>query len=166
MKRRSREIGGYRKRRLLVDTNILLLYIVGSLSLDRIARHKRTDTFTVEDYLLLETQLARFGGMVVTPNILTEVSNLLGYTDEKTRLALLAWLGAQVPNFAEHYVPSHEAVEAAEFFWLGLADASILSCPTQDLTVLTDDIHLYQALLKRGVEVINFNHLREAAWDR
>jgi len=47
MKRRSRE-GRGRKKRLLVDTNILLLYIVGSLSLDRIARHKRTDTFTAE----------------------------------------------------------------------------------------------------------------------
>ena len=153
-----------RKGKLLVDTNILLLYIVGSLGPDRIARHKRTDTFTIEDYWLLDGLLRKFGGIVVTPNILTEVSNLLGYTDEKTRGNLLILLGSLVRIFEEHYVRSMEAVEAAEFSRLGLADASILSCPTEDLTVLTDDIHLYLALEKRGVAVINFNHLRERAW--
>ena len=160
MRRRPKE--SRRKRKLLVDTNILLLYIVGSLSLDRIARHKRTDTFTVEDYWLLEGLLRKFSGIVVTPNILTEVSNLLGYTDKKTRESLLILLGSLVRIFEEHYVRSMEAVEAAEFSRLGLADSSILSCPT-DLTVLTDDLHLYLALQRRGVDVINFNHLRDAA---
>lgn len=164
MRRRSR--GSKQKRKLLVDTNILLLYIVGSLSPDQIARHKRTDTFTIEDYWLLDRQLAKFGGIVVTPNVLTEVSNLLRYTDERTGQVLLAWLGSQVAAFDEHYVPSHEAIAAAEFSRLGLTDATILSCPLQDLAVLTDDIHLYLALERRGVEVINFNHLREASWLR
>jgi len=162
MKQRPRK--NWRKTKLFVDTNILLLYIVGSLSLDRITRHKRTDTFTVEDYWLLDSLLAKFGGIVVTPNVLTEVSNLLGQTDEKARWALLAWLGSRVPALDEHYVPSHQAVEAPEFSRLGLADASILSCSTQGMTVLTDDVHLYLALQRRGVEVINFNHLRERAW--
>ncbi len=156
--------GSSRERKLLVDTNILLLYVVGSLSLDRIARHKRTDTFTVEDYWLLCKLLDRFEGIVVTPNILTEVSNLLGQTDEKIRGSLLILLQSLVRISEEHYVRSLEAVEAAEFPRLGLADASILACPTEGLTVLTDDIHLYLALQKRGVEVINFNHLRERFW--
>ena len=162
MKRRLK--GSTHKKKLLVDTNILLLYIVGSLSLDRIARHKRTDTFTIEDYLLLDALLRQFGGIVVTPNILTEVSNLLGYTDEKTRGSLLILLRSLAWISEEHYVRSLDAVETAEFSRLGLADASILSCPTEGLTVLTDDLHLYLALQRRGVEVINFNHLREGYW--
>jgi len=60
MKRRAQRIR--HKRKLLVDTNVLLLYIVGSLSPDQIARHKRTDKFTIEDYWLLDRQLAKFGG--------------------------------------------------------------------------------------------------------
>jgi hypothetical protein len=163
---RRRPKGSQGKRKLLVDTNILLLYIVGSLGPDRISRHKRTDTFTVEDYYLLDRLLCQFGGIVVTPNILTEVSNLLGYTDDKTRLRLLALLGSLMPVLDEHYVQSREAVGTAEFFRLGLADASILACPSRDLTILTDDIHLYLALQKRGVEVINFNHLREGSWQQ
>jgi hypothetical protein len=162
MSRRS--WGARRRRRLLVDTNILLLYIVGSLGLDRIARHKRTDAFTTEDYKLLVGLLPEFGGIAVTPNVLTEVSNLLGQTDDRTRTALWALLGTLARSSEELYVPSLEVVETLEFLRLGLADASILSLPSEELTVLTDDIHLYLALQRRGVEVINFNHLRERTW--
>jgi predicted nucleic acid-binding protein len=163
MKRRSRE-GRGRKKKLLVDTNILLLYIVGSLSLDRIARHKRTDTFTAEDYHLLAGLLRRFGGIVLTPNVLTEVSNLLGQTDERTGAALLAVLGTLVRDSEERYVESVEAVGTLEFLRRGLTDASILALPMEELAVLTDDVHLYLALQAKGVEVINFNHLREGVW--
>jgi hypothetical protein len=152
--------------KLLVDTNILILYIVGSLSLDLIARHKRTKAFTVGDYLLLDRLLRKARKLVVTPNILTEVSNLLGQTDEKTSEELREVLGALIPDLEERYVESLEAVEHPEFSRLGLADASILSFPAQDLTVLTDDVHLYLALQRKRVEVINFNHQREAAWAR
>jgi predicted nucleic acid-binding protein len=164
MTKRPRQWTGRRGKKLLVDTNILLLYVVGSLSLDHIARHKRTDTFTVEDYSLLHRLLCQFGRVVVTPNILTEVSNLLGYTDKKTKEKLLALLRTLIPTFDEHYVQSHEAASIPEFLRLGLADASILACPPQSLTILTDDLHLYLALQRRRVEVINFNHLREGFW--
>ncbi|PYQ67084.1 MAG: hypothetical protein DMF53_02330 [Acidobacteria bacterium] len=164
MTKRPRQRTGRRGKKLLVDTNILLLYIVGSISPDRIARHKRTDTFTVEDFLLLDRVLRQFGGIVVTPNILTEVSNHLGQTDEKTKTKLWALLGALVPVFDERHIQSREAVGVAEFSRLGLTDASILACPPQDLTILTDDLHLYLALQRRGAEVINFHHLREASW--
>src|SRR5436305_13062515 len=164
MKRVPRRLARWRGKKLLIDTNILLLYIVGSLSPDQIARHKRTDNFTVEDYRLLDRVLRQFGGIVVTPNILTEVSNHLGQTDEKTKTKLWALLGALVPVFDERHIQSREAVGVAEFSRLGLTDASILACPPQDLTILTDDLHLYLALQRRGAGVINFHHLRDAAW--
>jgi hypothetical protein len=154
---------GRRRNKILVDTNILLLYIVGSLSLDRIARHKRTNTFTVEDYHLLDKMLRQSRQIVVTPNILTEVSNLLGQTDENTKEELWNVLSALMPDLEERYIKSRDAVGLPEFSHLGLTDASILSCPVQDLTVLTDDLRLYLALNRRGAEVINFNHLRGAA---
>lgn len=161
MKRQSL---GARGGRLLVDTNVLLLFIVGSLSLDRIAKHKRTDSFTPKDYQILVDLLRKFRGIVVTPSILAEVSNLLGQTDDQTRTALLALLGALVRRSEERYVPSVEVVEAADFLRLGLTDAGILALTGEELTVLTDDIHLYLALQRRGIEAINFHHVRESAW--
>jgi rRNA-processing protein FCF1 len=153
-----------RKKRLLVDTNILLLYIVGSLNLDQIARHKRTEKFSVEDFRLLAGLLPQFGGIVVTPNILSEVSNLLGQTDERTKAKLFLLFGSLVRVIEEHYVRSLAAVELREFVRLGLTDATILALAGKELTVLTDDLHLYLALQSKGVEVINFNHLRDWQW--
>ena len=163
MKRRG---GGRRRpRRLLVDTNLLLLYIVGSLNPEKIARHKRTDKFTIEDYKLFLELLRRLGSqIVVTPNILTEVSNLLGQTDEQTRTKPLILLSTLVPVFEERTISSAEAVRLPEFTRLGLTDSTILYLSEEGVAVVTDDFPLYLALQSRGVEVINFNHLREESW--
>lgn len=150
-----------RKKRLLVDTNILLLYIVGSLNLDQIARHKRTEKFSVEDFRLLSGLLRDSGGIIVTPNILSEVSNLLGYTNERTKAKLFLLFSSIVRDLKEHYVRSLAAVEVPEFLRLGLTDAAVLAFANKETTVLTDDVHLYLALQSKGVEVINFNHLRD-----
>lgn len=165
MKRRTFEQLGRSKKRLLIDTNILLLYVVGSLGLERISRHKRTAKFTIQDFRLLQEVLREFGGIVATPNVLTEVSDLLGQTDKVTRAKLLAVFGGRViPDTEELYVQSRMAVEMIEFLRLGLTDATILSLPKTDLTVLTDDLHLYLALQRRGISAVNFNHLRETGW--
>ena len=163
MVRQSRK--DLRKQRLLVDTNILLLYIVGSLGRELIRRHRRTDKFTVEEYLLLTRLLSRFGKIVVTPNILTEVSNLLGYIEESTKARLLLGLALLTTVVEERHLPSAEVAKAAEFARLGLTDSSILLLAQEDLIVLTDDLPLSLALQRRGVEVINFNHLREKLWE-
>lgn len=164
MKRRTLELRRSKKR-LLIDTNILLLYVVGSLGLERIARHKRTAKFTIQDYQLLQKVLREFGGIVATPNVLTEVSDLLSQTDKETKAKLLALFAVRVvPDLEEQYVRSREAAEMIEFLRLGLTDATILSLPKKDLTVLTDDLHLYLALQRRGIDAVNFNHLREAGW--
>jgi len=68
----------YRKKGILVDTNILLLYFVGSVNPKRISQFKRTNQFNVDDFELLIQILGYFQKIVTTPNILTEVSNLIG----------------------------------------------------------------------------------------
>jgi rRNA-processing protein FCF1 len=163
----KRGAGGRRRPgRLLVDTNLLLLYIVGSLNPEKIGRHKRTDKFTIEDYKLFLELVQRLGSqkIVVTPNILTEVSNLLGQTDEQTRKSLMILLSSIVPVFEELTVSSADAVRIPEFTRLGLTDSTILYLSEEGMVFLTDDLHLYLALQRRGVEVINFNHVREASW--
>lgn len=151
---------------LLVDANILVLYLVGSLDPDLIERHKRLDKFTVEDFHLLQRLLPP--SIVTTPNILTEVSNLAvqigGSVKENLRLLLAALL--QRGAFQEHAVESLEASRVEEFRRIGLTDAGVVLMAQRGLAVLTDDLPLYLALQRRGVETINFNHLREKTWQQ
>lgn len=157
----------WRGKELFLDTNLLILYIVGSIDPDLIGRHKRTNQFIPEDFRLLQGVICRFPRIVTTPNILTEVSNLLDQTEERTSRALHAVLGALIKaeTFDERYVRGLDAASIQEFQRLGVTDSSVLFLAGEkQLLVLTEDIHLYLALCRRGIEALNFNHVREAGW--
>ena len=156
----------WRGRELFLDTNLLILYIVGSIDPELIRRHKRTNQFTPADYRLLQSVIRRFPRVVTTPNILTEVSNLLDQIGERTSQALHAVLSALIKTekFDERYVRSLDAISITEFHRLGVADSSVLFLAQERFLVLTDDIRLYLALSRRGIEVLNFNHVREVGW--
>ena len=60
-----------------VDTNLLLLLIVGSTRKDFICRHKRLKSYTERDFELIAQTLRNVDVIISTPNVMTEVSNLL-----------------------------------------------------------------------------------------
>ncbi len=57
----------HRGNGLLVDTNLLLLYIVGKTNPNRISNFKRTSRYTVEDFELLDGIMAQFKTLITTP---------------------------------------------------------------------------------------------------
>ena len=67
-------------KRIILDTNLLLLLVVGLTDPALIGKHKRTRSFEVTDYDLLVNVLSGYNEIVVTPHILTETSNLLSQT--------------------------------------------------------------------------------------
>jgi hypothetical protein len=46
----SAAVAGYRNRWLLIDTNLLLLYVVGTADRRIVQRHKRTRQFAPDDF--------------------------------------------------------------------------------------------------------------------
>ena len=64
-------------RGIFVDANLLVLFVVGSTDTGLIAKHRRLRTLDPEDYERLADMVARAGRVLVTPNTLTEASNLL-----------------------------------------------------------------------------------------
>lgn len=150
-------------RRVLLDANLVVLLVVGNVSRERIEHHKRLAAYVAEDWDLLIAELSRYDQIVVTPNILTEASNLVRSGD-KAYQADFAHVFAELSvTIVEHYVPSETAVFNVDFDRLGLADAASIEVGTKDLTLLTADVGLYLAALRHGHEARNFNHLREGA---
>lgn len=155
--------GRRRHGAVFIDTNLLLVLIVGALDPNQIERFKRTNAYTREDYLLLTAFVGNFSKMLTTPNVLTEVSNLLGQLSEPLRRRALAALGVLSGTTHENYLPTATLAADPSFPVLGVADASILGSIDGHVTVLTDDFPLYQRLASTGAEVINFHHLRSGA---
>jgi hypothetical protein len=77
---------------LLIDTNLLVLFVVGTAAKEYIVKHKKLTAFTVEDYDMLVRIVSGASEVLVTPNTLTETSNLAAYIGEPARSRVLAVL--------------------------------------------------------------------------
>lgn len=146
---------------VLIDTNLLVLLVVGGVSREYIARHKRLAEFIADDYDVLVQVLSNFTSLLVTPNTLTETSNLAAHISEPAKGQVLAALHELITRATESYVPSQEASSRKEFIRLGLTDASILQLCINQVTLLTTDLDLWMAAMRGGVTAINFNHFRD-----
>lgn len=152
----------YRRGEALIDANLLLLYLVGKTDPRIIARFSRTKNYDLDDFGILEKLLDTFfGTLITTPNILTEVSNLVTKLPEVERFVFFDQMKRSVTQLDETYGSSRNAVEDKNFRTFGLTDAIVLQF-RQDVLVLTDDLPLYHLLAKRGRDVVNFTHIRAA----
>ena len=157
-------IGKYRNVGVLVDTNILLLHVVGSTNKQRITQFKRTrERFTIEDFDLLQRILCLFSKVTTTQSILTEVSNLTGQLTEPEKSRCRTLFAEEIKRFEEIYAPSSRICDEQMFPKFGLTDCGIMATNQQYL-VLTDDLPLAAYLSRQGVDTINFNNIRQYGW--
>ena len=149
------------KERIIIDTNLLILLIVGLYDADYIGQHKNTSDYTVDDFELLSMRLDKCE-LVVTSSILTEVSNLLWQTSEPHKSRIRRGLAEFIGRANEHQPISASVTNAAEFMSLGLTDAGILELPKGSGLILTVDWDLHVLALCRDLPSENFNNYRFA----
>jgi hypothetical protein len=159
----SHLVSAYRGKGLLVDSNLLLLYFVGSYDPARISTFKGTSAkgFREDDFNLLIKLVGRFEKIVTTPNILTEVSNLSNQLRRDEKQTYYADFASQVQTLTEHYTESKEISRLPHFADLGLTDSGIMKLARGSFLVLTDDGPLFGYLQNVGIDAINFNHVRD-----
>ncbi len=143
-----------------VDANLLILLVVGSVDPRIIAKHRRLDEFTADDYDFLLVVLNEVRHIFVTPNTLTEASNLLRQHGEPERSRLMDRLAYLIEESDEVVVASAEAAANPHFGQLGLTDAALLESIGPQTPLLTVDHDLYVAALATGTDTaVNFLHL-------
>jgi len=155
-----------RNKGVLVDANILLLLIIGTVDRNLVQNFRGTQNqgFTPEDYDLLLGILGYFQRLLTTPHILTEVSNhsdkLKGQHAETCRV----FLAQLFTKMDERYQPSKELCQSEAFPRFGLTDTAIFNLAPGQCLVLTTDFKLTGVLEKNGVDVLNYNQLRSLIW--
>lgn len=145
-------------RGVILDTNVLLLFIAGNANRSLISEITATRAYQDSDYETLKRLVNRFRSILVTPNILTETSNLLGHR-KQTRLFLA--FSVFISGAREYYVPSASVAARSDLPRFGLTDLTIDECSGSNVAVITDDGPLYHFLLGRGVPAINFTYHRD-----
>jgi len=152
---------------LLVDTNLLLLFLVGAYERGYIRTFKRTQQYTEEDFDLLAGLIPQFHRIVVTPHILAELSNISLAMKGDRVFAYFAVL-VEVLREAREVHTDKDVLLGHE--WLprvGFTDLSILEVSKRhDYLVLTDDLKAVALLGSEGCDVINLNHVRQLSWSQ
>jgi predicted nucleic acid-binding protein len=150
-------------RAILLDTNLLVLLVVGITSEKLISEHKRTRAYDLSSFRLLRRLLAATSAQLMTsPHVLAEASNLLRQYKGRERLRMNDILGEIIEGADERHVPAKLLVRDKHFPWLGLTDAGLISLAAGDTIVLTDDLDVYLAAQRSGFEAVNFTYLRDA----
>lgn len=160
--------GKYRSNGVFLDSNLLVLLFVGLLDPDRIQNFKRTNNrgFTKDDFSLLQGIVTVFSRVVTTPHVLTETTNYICELHGQARQSALQIISNAIQSFKERRSESKKLVKGDLFLQFGLTDSAILDLPPKKYLVLSVDGSLVSALQKKGIDAINFNHLRQYNWQQ
>lgn len=147
---------------IIIDANLLVLLIIGLTDISYIAMHKRLGGYTKYDFLMLLEIIRDYQQIILTPNTLTEASNLVRHTTEPARSAIMQVFSCFIADHNEVYCESKGASKSELFIKLGLTDAMISDLALdQRNCLLTVDLKLYLMTLSRGGNAENFNHYRD-----
>ena len=156
-----------------VDANLLVLLVVGATRRDLIPKHRRLRQFVEQDYDLLvnliasaksagrQTVSVEAGAVLVTPNTLTEASNLLDQHQDPERTRFFDTLRILIERNREVIVKSVTASAMPVFSRLGLADAVLVEAASAETPLVTVDLDLFHAVAKQDHRAaVNFTYLR------
>lgn len=128
-------------RKLIIDTNLLLLLIIGAVEEGRhITSSKRLDGYTKDDYKNIWSIVSSYDKVYITPYIATEISNLIDLTGHSKEIAYqIAYL--LFTKFFEIETEINKDCSHELFAAFGITDCSLLRLSTE-YNILTADHRL------------------------
>lgn len=150
----------HRRSGVFVDTNLMVVLVLGSYDPNCLERHKRTRfVYEPAHFRLLLSLLSRFERKLTTPNILTEVDNLVRQISEAEQAAIALHFQRLVKEMFEIYQESSAHLGGEFHKKVGLTDAILIELAKNHL-IVTADFRLANRIEAMGRNVINFNHIR------
>lgn len=153
-------------KKILIDTCVLLLLLVGASKLD-VSKVKCTkDMYTNNDYECLLKILRPFEIFFTTPHILTEVNSFIGKEDKFFKKKICKKFREWISSGAiEVCIKAETLLDKKTFNYLGLTDTALIKFDHHgEITgILTKDGGLYIELTKQALPVLNFTHYMEKA---
>ena len=138
---------------VFLDSNLLLLLVIGTMDRGLIRKFKRTQGFALTQFDSLVDLISRSGQVYTTPHALTEVSSLANALHESQKQDFSSTFAAIIAALSEHFTPALQLSRDA-LFRFGIADTSILHLPGQVL-VLTEDGRFVSHMRSRGLAALD-----------
>lgn len=163
----QKNIKSHFKKGIIVDTGPLILLMGGYYNYDLIGKTSLTYEFTKEDFELLVRFLNNFREVIITPQILAEISNRVNNKLPKDKFAdFIEKTIKYFVSFKEEYIKKNDILSRIELRKVGFTDISILLSSEKDnYLILTKDWKFKGMCFSKGLPVIHFDKLRTADWE-
>ncbi len=138
---------------ILIDTNALIVLILGLIDENLLGKHKRASIYSKEDFYRLLNVIGDFKNLLVLPNIWTEVDNLLNNFQGNHKRVYILKIREIVSKSAEKYLETRFCLENQYFERLGLTDSTILELAKECKFIITSDSKLSDYANANGISV-------------
>lgn len=145
---------------ILIDTNALIILILGLIDINQIGKHKRATVYQEQDFYNLMEFIGDINNLVVLPNVWTEVDNHLnGFTGEH-RNDYIRNIRDTINKTTEVYLESVSVTKEHFFIELGLTDSLLLQYAHNCNFLITSDSKLSDYAQSFGIEVYDMVKMR------
>lgn len=152
------------KTKCILDTNLLILLLIGIFEENYIADCQLTSKYNIDDYKLLVQILGYFDvGIITTPHIIAEISNLsrMKITNHKLDYYFQVLIN-RLNSFQEEHVNLGTLLnqQVQLLIRLGFPDMSILETAKNiKATIITDDMDLHLHAITNKIPAVNFTNV-------
>ena len=168
-----RYIRKYQPDGLIVDTNILILFLVGSYDINQIEKLKVLNNsdkkYSIDDFKLLKELFEYFKKIIIIPQVIAELSNLSitggGVNGNKLNDYLQI-----VIKFLKRAEERHQqtnclwGMELSVIGKYGFTDMTLFELSKQTkMQILTDEMPLY-VYSQNKIPIIKFGHIKNQAF--
>lgn len=141
-------------KRLIIDTNLLLLLVIGAVEGGRHIRNSdRLNAFTTLEYDNVLKIMSEYDDVFITPYIATEVSNLIDLDGHARTLAYEIAQNLFSKEFKKIEVDLAADCDSEFFERFGITDASLINL-APDYYILTCDHRLLEPLFASSPDTI------------
>lgn len=156
----------YSPEGIIIDTNILIFLLIGSFDLNFIEECGLTKgKFYKKDFELLKKIVSFFKKIIITPQIIAEVSNLSKREIKGEKCFLYFQKIIEIlQSTEENYLPLKELflVDVKVISDYGFTDMALFELSKKSrIPILTDDLRLYN-YSKKQIPIIKFEHIRSS----
>ena len=138
---------------IIVDSNALIVLLIGTIDPKLFKTHKATSIYDEDDFHELLNVIEDFKEIIVLPNIWTEVDNLLNTFGGNYKYPYIQKIREVIKITSENYIDSKKGCELESFSQIGLTDSLVLEQAKSCKLLITSDSQLSDYAIAYGIKV-------------
>jgi len=143
-------------REVILDSNIFILFLAGQINENKIEKYTRNSLYTKKDYYFLLNILADYDKIITSPNIFTEVDNILNRITGEDKYKYLVLVKTIYKQTIEKYIKTETVAQNWFFDTLGITDSSILMMAKDCELLISGDSSLCDYAKSLNIKIFDF----------